>query len=98
MITYPLGRQYYENDDKLTSAVSNIITTPTELRKVLTNNLYISNDEEDRIRQINDAFEICYEVDKSFKNKEECDIIKLNKSRELREKIIKVNEYKKEEF
>jgi hypothetical protein len=32
------------------------------------------------------------------KNKEECDIIKLNKSRELREKIIKVNEYKKEEF
>jgi acyl-CoA dehydrogenase len=98
MITYPLGRQYYENDDKLTSAVSNIITTPTELRKVLTGNMYISNDEEDRIRQINDAFEICYDVDKSFRNKEECDIIKLNKSRELREKIIKVNEYKKEEF
>lgn len=98
IITYPFGRQYYENDDKLTSAVSNIITTPTELRKVLTYNMYISNNEEDRIRQINDAFEICYNIDKSIKNREDCDIIKLNKSIELREKIIKVNEYKKEEF
>ena len=40
IITYPLGKQYRENDDKLTTIVSNIISTPTELRKVLTNNMY----------------------------------------------------------
>jgi hypothetical protein len=57
IITYPLGRQYSRNDDKLTTIVSNIITTPTELRKVLTNNIYISSNKEDRIRKISDAFE-----------------------------------------
>jgi acyl-CoA dehydrogenase len=96
IITFPLGKQYRENDDKLTTIVSNIISTPTELRKVLTNNMYISNDEEDRIRQISDGFELCYEVDKSIKNGSEYDILKLNKSKDLREKIIKVNEYKKD--
>jgi hypothetical protein len=98
IITYTLGRQYSRNDDKLTTIVSNIITTPTELRKVLTNNIYISSNEEDRIRQISDVFELCYEVDKTIKNRNECDMLKINKSNELREKIIKVNEYKKEEF
>ena len=53
---------------------------------------------EDRIRKISDAFELCYEVDKTIKNRNECDMLKINKSNELREKIIKVNEYKKEEF
>ena len=98
IITYTLGRQYSRNDDKLTTIVSNIITTPTELRKVLTNNIYISSNEEDRIRQISDVFELCYEVDKTIKNRNECDMLKINKSNELWEKIIKVNEYKKEEF
>lgn len=98
IITYTLGRQYSRNDDKLTTIVSNIITTPTELRKVLTNNIYISSNKEDRIRKISDAFELCYEVDKTIKNRNECDMLKINKSNELREKIIKVNEYKKEEF
>ena len=98
IITYPLGKQYRENDDKITTIVSNIISTPTELRKVLTNNMYISNDEEDRIRQISDGFELCYEVDKSIKNGGEYDILKLNKSKDLREKIIKVNEYKKDDL
>ena len=37
-------------------------------------------------------------VDKTIKNRNECDMLKINKSNELREKIIKVNEYKKEEF
>ena len=62
------------------------------------NNIYISSNKEDRIRKISDAFELCYEVDKTIKNRNECDMLKINKSNELREKIIKVNEYKKEEF
>jgi hypothetical protein len=93
IITYPMGKQYSPNDDKLTTIISNAITTPTELRKVLTENVYISENEDDRIRQISDGFEICYDVDRLLKKGEDCDILKINRANELRAKIIKVNEY-----
>jgi acyl-CoA dehydrogenase len=93
IITYPMGKQYSPNNDKLTTIISNAITTPTELRKVLTENVYISENEEDRIRQICDGFEICYDVDRLVKKGADCDILKINRANELRAKIIKVNEY-----
>jgi acyl-CoA dehydrogenase len=92
-ITYPLGKQYSPNDDKLTTIISNAITTPTELRKVLTENVYISDNEDDRIRQISDGFEICYNVDKLIKKGNYRDDVSTNKANELRAKIIKVDEY-----
>jgi hypothetical protein len=93
IITYPMGKQYSPNNDKLTTIISNAITTPTELRKVLTENVYISENEEDRIRQISDGFEICYDVDRLIKKGAACDNLKINRANELRAKIIKVNEY-----
>ena len=95
-ITYPLGKQYSPNDDKLTTIISNAITTPTELRKVLTENVYISENEDDRIRQISDGFEICYNVDKLIKKGNYRDDLSINKANELRAKIIKVDEYRME--
>jgi acyl-CoA dehydrogenase len=93
IITYPMGKQYSHNNDKLTTIISNAITTPTELRKVLTENVYISENEDDRIRQICDGFEICHDVDRLVKKGADCDILKINRANELRAKIIKVNEY-----
>jgi hypothetical protein len=67
------------------------------LRKVLTENVYISENEDDRIRQISDGFEICYNVDKLIKKGNYSDDLSINKANELRAKIIKVDEYRIDE-
>ena len=80
--TYPLGNFYKQSDDKLISDVSNLITTDTEIRDLLTQNIFISTDNEDKLNQISRCFKLISE------NGDKNDIDKLT------QKIIKVDSYK----
>lgn len=94
MVTYPLGINYKPNKDKVVTDVSNIITKPTELRKLLTDNVFISDNEDDRINQIDKGIGLCYDSDKLLKQlKTDDDNIKIMRANQLRKKIIKVDEF-----
>jgi len=94
MVTYPLGNNYKPNKDRVVTDVSNIITKPTELRKLLTDNVFISDNEDDRINQIDKGIELCYNSDKLLKKlKTDNDNINIMRANQLRKKIIKVDEF-----
>jgi len=94
MVTYPLGNNYKPNKDRVVTDVSNIITKPTELRKLLTDNVFISDKEDDRINQIDKGIELCYNSDKLLKQlKTDDDNINIMRANQLRKKIIKVDEF-----
>lgn len=101
-ICYPFGKDYKGNNDKLTTAISDSITKPSEIRKLLTDNIFISNDNNDRINQISRGFELCYDSDlliKKLKNNIELssdDKIKIINAYNIRKKIIEVDEYNNE--
>ena len=80
--TYPFGNLYKQSDDKLISYVSNLITTDTEIRDLLTENIFISTDNTDKLNQISRCFKLISE------NGDKNDIDKLT------QKIIKVDSYK----
>jgi len=80
--TYPFGNFYKQSDDKLISDVSNLITTDTEIRDLLTENIFISTDNTDKLNQISRCFKLISE------NGDKNDIDKLT------QKIIKVDSYK----
>ena len=82
LTTYPFGNLYKQSDDKLISEVSNLITTDTEIRKLLTENIFISTNNEDKLNQISKCFKLISE------NGEKSEIDKLTKE------IIKVDSYK----
>ena len=82
LTTYPFGNLYKQSDDKLISEVSNLITTDTEIRKLLTENIFISTNDEDKLNQISRCFKLI------SKNGEKSEIDKLTKE------IITVNSYK----
>jgi acyl-CoA dehydrogenase len=85
-VTYPLGNYYKHNDDKLITDVSNIITKPTELRRLLTENIFISKDSNNRLNQISRGIAL-YTGDKQIDPR---DIVERSK---IMENVIKVNEY-----
>lgn len=99
---FPFGILYKSNNDKLTTAVSDLITKPTEMRELLTDNIFISNDNNDRINEISRGFKLCYESDlliKKLKNNiniSEDDKIKIINANNIRNKIIEVDEYNDE--
>jgi hypothetical protein len=80
--TYPYGNLYKQSDDKLISEVSNLITTDTEIRNLLTENIFISTNDKDKLNQISRCFKLISE------NGEKGEIDKLTKE------IIKVDSYK----
>lgn len=82
LTTYPFGNLYKQSDDKLISEVSNLITTDTEIRDLLTENIFISTNDEDKLNQISRCFKLISE------NGEKSEIDKLTKE------IIKVDSYK----
>lgn len=51
-VTYPFGDYYKYNSDIMITKISNIITRPTEMRNLLTENIFISKDNKDRLNQI----------------------------------------------
>ena len=80
--TYPFGNLYKQSDDKLISEVSNLITTDTEIRKLLVDNIFISTDDNDKLNKISKCFKLIGE------NGDKNEIDKLTKD------IIKVDSYK----
>jgi acyl-CoA dehydrogenase len=86
--TYPFGNYYNYNNDKLITEVSNIITKPTEMRNLLTDNLFISKDVNNRLSQIGKGIEL-------FDDKKKYDPENISLINEITQKIIKVDEYEK---
>lgn len=80
---YPFGNVYKKSNDKLVTDVSNLITNETEIRNLLTSDIFISNNSNDKLNQISRCMKLISE--NSDKNN-----IKL-----LTDEIIKVNSYDK---
>ena len=89
-----MGITYKPNSDKIVTEVSNYITKPTEIRELLIDNVYVPNNTDDRINQINRGITLCYDSDILLKSKNiDIDKTKIAMANELRKKIIKVDEY-----
>jgi alkylation response protein AidB-like acyl-CoA dehydrogenase len=61
--TFPRGREYQAPSDKLRRQVSQLITKPTEVRALLTQNVFVSKNENDRVNQISRAVSLAVEAD-----------------------------------
>lgn len=86
--TYPFGNYYNYNNDKIITEVSNIITKPSEMRNLLTDNLFISKDVNNRLNQIARGIEL-------FDENKKYDPENISLINEITQKIIKVDEYEK---
>jgi hypothetical protein len=64
LATFPRGREYSPPSDKQRAAVSDMITTPTAMREMLTQDVFISKNPKDRVNMISRAIGMCYEADK----------------------------------
>ena len=85
-VTYPLGNYYTHNNDIVITKVSNIISKPTELRNLLTENIFISKDNNDRLNQISRGIAL-YTGDKQGDSRD------ISEKTKIMENVIKVNEY-----
>lgn len=99
-ISFPLGRAYSVPSDGLVRATSQLITTESEIRKLLSESVFISENPLDRVSQINEAFSKCIEGDKilSKLRKEKRDATveeqaKLDVAEKFREDIIQVDAF-----
>jgi alkylation response protein AidB-like acyl-CoA dehydrogenase len=63
-INFPFGDAYTGPNDKMRQNVSNIISTPSGIRDLLSEGIFISDDPNDRLRMMNDIFPLSVEVDK----------------------------------
>lgn len=61
--TFPRGREYSQPNDKQKRSVSQLITTPTEVRAMLSQNVFVSKDQNDRVNQISRAVSLACEAD-----------------------------------
>jgi len=86
--TYPFGNYYNYNSDKMNTEISNIITTPNELRNLLTYNLFISKDTDNRLNQISRGIEL-FDVNKKY------DLENISLINEITQQVIKVDESEK---
>jgi len=98
---FPIGLPYTRPDDKLTSAVSNLITKPSETRDLLMEDVFISKDPNDRLNLLTTSLATCVEADivlgKLRKEKRDAtaDEQKLiDKAEAAREIIIQVDSFK----
>ncbi len=93
--TFPLGKDYKKHNDKLTSDVSDLITKSTEVRDLLTENLFISKNEDDRLNQIMNCMilEDKYNIIKKQTNISDNDNKIIEKYENLKNEIIKVNTF-----
>jgi len=87
-ITYPFGNYYNYNCDKMNTQISNIITKPNELRNLLTDNLFISKDVNNRLNQISRGIQLFHENKKY-------DPENISLINEITQLVIKVDETKK---
>mmetsp|Transcript_55721 Transcript_55721/g.132983 ORF Transcript_55721/g.132983 Transcript_55721/m.132983 type:complete len:766 (+) Transcript_55721:102-2399(+) len=96
--TFPRGREYHNTTDKLRRQVSNLVTTPTEVRALLTEGCFVSKDPQDRINQIVRAMPLACQADeylaacrKEKRQPTDAEQAVINQAEELRELIIQVD-------
>jgi acyl-CoA dehydrogenase len=63
-ISFPFGPAYAGPSDKMVAGVAQAITTPTGVRDLLSQGVFISDSPDDRIRKLNDIFPQSVEADK----------------------------------
>jgi len=99
-VTFPRGREYKQPSDKMKRTVSQLITTPTEVRALLSQNVFVSKQESDRVNQISRAVSLACEADgylsacrraKRAPTPEEQKVI--DEAEALREEIIQVDAF-----
>ena len=83
--TYPFGNYYNYNCDKINTRISNIITKPNELRNLLTYNLFISKDVNNRLNQISRGIQL-------FDENKKYDPENISLINEITQLVIKVDE------
>ena len=83
--TYPFGNYYNYNCDKMNTQISNIITKPNELRNLLTDNLFISKDVNNRLNQISRGIQL-------FDENKKYDPENISLINEITQLVIKVDE------
>ena len=86
--TYPFGNYYNYNYDKMNTQISNIITKPNELRNLLTDNLFISKDVNNRLNQISRGIQL-------FDENKKYDPENISLINEITQLVIKVDETEK---
>jgi acyl-CoA dehydrogenase len=86
--TYPFGNYYNYNCDKMNTQISNIITKPNELRNLLTDNLFISKDVNNRLNQISRGIQL-------FDENKKYDPENISLINEITQLVIKVDETEK---
>jgi hypothetical protein len=99
-VTFPLGREYGRPTDKQRAIVSDMITTPTEVRSLLTQDVFVSKNPKDRVAMIAQAMPLCFEADKIMAacRKEKRtptaeEQTKIDQAEALREEIIQVDSF-----
>ncbi len=100
--TFPLGETYSIPSNKLTKQVSNLITNNTEVRKLLTSDIFISSNPDDQINRLNRAMEMVIVSDKLISNSKlnnitlsEDNINYIAKTNKLVDQIIQVDSFDK---
>ncbi len=100
--TFPLGQTYELPNNNLTKKVSDLITLDTEVRKLLTSDVFISSNPNDQINRLNSAMKMVIESDrllKSTKNNSialsENDIEFIKNTQKLVDEIIQVDSFEK---
>lgn len=98
--TFPRGREYGDVTDKQKAVVAEMITSPTEMRNFLTEDLFVSKDPTDRVNMIMRAMPLCFEADQimSACRKEKRtptpeEQTKIDVAEALREQIIQVDSF-----
>ena len=98
--TFPRGREYHKPSDKLRRQVSQLITTPTEVRALLVQNVFVSKDQGDRVNQISRAISLACEADgylaacrKAKRQPTAGEQAVIDQAEELRESIIQVDAF-----
>lgn len=64
LISFPTGSTYAGPDDKMRQKAAHLISTPSGIRDLLSQGIYIDDDKNDRLRQLNDCLPLAVEADK----------------------------------
>ncbi len=100
--SFPLGEIYHLPNNDITKKVSNLITFDTEVRKLLTSDVFISSNKNDQINKLNRAMKLVIKSDDLIK-KSKHNIISLtqsdynfiNETNKLVNEIIQVDSFDK---
>lgn len=64
-LTYPFGAVYEGSNDKLVQKAAQLISTPSGIRSLLSEGIFISNNPKDRLRMLNDVLPKAVAADKA---------------------------------